>query len=597
MSQEPAGRTWIAQRFGTAQIYLANALSQFKSKTGASGKATAVNPFATDYKAWRDRFFRKRLRIALWLGIAFVLTMVILFLGVELENLAEGKPFKASYFLGSAAVALCLLTCLTLHKTLLGRRYSGWLFLGFSWSLTIVTQTSVALAGSTALMRFLWIIVFTIQATLIPVHWRLHVTSQIGAYIYYFAVNTALGLPMTKPFTAYVGEFLLLFWVCFVCDLSVYLYERLQRAEFSARRELEMAYQRVEAAEAKYRSIFENALEGIFQSSPQGGYITANPALARIYGFDSPEELSQTLSDIQHQFVDPNRYVQLRKLMQQNGVVSDFEAQVYRKDGSAIWISINAREVRDEQGTLLYDEGLIEDISDRKRAEEALRVFFHAVSHDLRNPVTGTLMVLKNLEQQSGDTIRLPRGVLERMIQSSDRQLKLINTLLEAQVNEVKGMTLQCQPLQLHTLIQDVVADLEPILTQNQATLINLVPADLPEVNADPTQLWRVFENLISNALNHNLPGLTLKLQAEIDGSMVCCSIEDDGVGMPQEQCEQLFNLYRRGSSIKRSLGFGLGLYICRQIITAHGGSIGAVSSPGAGARFWFTLPLTSSHH
>jgi signal transduction histidine kinase len=307
--------------------------------------------------------------------------------------------------------------------------------------------------------------------------------------------------------------------------------------------------------------------------------------------------LSQTLSDIQHQFVDPNRYVQLRKLMQQNGVVSDFEAQVYRKDGSAIWISINAREVRDEQGTLLYDEGLIEDISDRKRAEEALRVFFHAVSHDLRNPVTGTLMVLKNLEQQSGDTIRLPRGVLERMIQSSDRQLKLINTLLEAQVNEVKGMTLQCQPLQLHTLIQDVVADLEPILTQNQATLINLVPADLPEVNADPTQLWRVFENLISNALNHNLPGLTLKLQAEIDGSMVCCSIEDDGVGMPQEQCEQLFNLYRRGSSIKRSLGFGLGLYICRQIITAHGGSIGAVSSPGAGARFWFTLPLTSSHH
>jgi signal transduction histidine kinase len=136
---------------------------------------------------------------------------------------------------------------------------------------------------------------------------------------------------------------------------------------------------------------------------------------------------------------------------------------------------------------------------------------------------------------------------------------------------------------------------LEPILSKNQANLINLIPVDLPQVNADSTQLWRVFENLISNALNHNPPGLTLKLKAEIEGTLVSCSIQDDGVGMPQEECEHLFDLYRRGSSIKRSLGFGLGLYICRQIITAHGGKIGAVSSPGTGARFWFTLPITLS--
>jgi signal transduction histidine kinase len=144
-------------------------------------------------------------------------------------------------------------------------------------------------------------------------------------------------------------------------------------------------------------------------------------------------------------------------------------------------------------------------------------------------------------------------------------------------------------------MVQEVVAELEPILSHNKVTLINSIPVDLPQVNADATQLWRVFENLISNALNHNPPGLTLKLFAEVNESMVCCSIQDDGVGMTQEECEHLFNLYRRGSSIKRSLGFGLGLYICRQIINAHGGKIGAVSRPSAGARFWFTLPLTSS--
>lgn len=628
MSQKREGKTWgdgqeafafakrpegkhgrrayrLRHRFFERVQTIASALLPFRSRLAASGNSIVAkripfgittNALAADYQAWRQQFLWKRLRIALWVGMSFIFTMVIFFLWAAVEDLAEQKPFKVSYFLSSAAVACCLITCYGLHKTPLGRRYPGAMFLAFSWSLTIVTQTTVALYRVPILLKPLWMIVFIIQATLIPVRWRLHVTSQFMAYLCYLGVNAALGLSAYNRLLDYVAGVLPLFWVCLVCDLSVYLYERLQQAEFTARRELELAYQRVEAAEAKYRSIFENALEGIFQSSPQGGYITANPALARIYGFNSPEELIESLTDIQNQlFVDPNGYAECMKIMQHKGVVSEFEAQVYRKDGNVIWININAREVRDEQNILLYYEGLVEDITDRKLSEEALRVFFHAVSHDLRNPVTGTLMVLKNLEQQSGDNIELPRRILERMIQSGDRQLNLINTLLEAQVNEVKGMVIHCQPLQLYPFIQEVVADLEPMLTKNQATLINLIPADLPQVNADPTQLWRVFENLISNALNHNPPGLTLQLQAEIEGTLVCCSIQDDGVGMAQSECEHLFDLYRRGSSIKRSLGFGLGLYICRQIITAHAGKIGVVSSPGTGARFWFTLPITLS--
>ncbi|MEW6494059.1 MAG: PAS domain-containing sensor histidine kinase [Cyanobacteriota bacterium] len=596
MNQKREGRTWGDRGLAGVPVYLASALSSLGPKIAASGKAMATNPFASEYQAWRDQFLRNRLRIALWVGMSFVFTMVIFFLWAAIDDFAQQKPFKASFFWSSAAVATCLLTCYRLYKTPLGRRYPEAIFLGFSWSLTVVTQTSVALSGLRILMKPLWMIVFLNHATLMPVRWRLHVASQLSAYICYLLVNAALNLSTAVRLLDHVATILPLFWVCLVCDLSVYLYERLQQTEFSTRRELEIAYQRVEAAEAKYRSIFENALEGIFQSSPQGNYLTVNPTLAKIYGFDSSEELIESLSDIQHQlFVDPNRYTELMQLLEQNGVVSDFGAQVYRKDATVIWICIQAREVRDEQGILLYHEGLIEDITERKRAEEALRVFFHAVSHDLRNPVTGTLMVLKNLEQQSGDMITLPRRILERMIQSGDRQLNLINTLLEAQVNEVKGMVVHCQPLQLYAMVQEVAAELEPMLAQNKVTLINSIPVDLPEVNADATQIWRVFENLISNALNHNPPGLTLKLFAEVNESMVCCSIQDDGVGMTQEECDNLFNLYRRGSSIKRSLGFGLGLYICRQIINAHGGKIGAVSNPGAGARFWFTLPITSS--
>jgi PAS domain S-box-containing protein len=123
-------------------------------------------------------------------------------------------------------------------------------------------------------------------------------------------------------------------------------------------------------AEEKYRSIFENALEGIFQTTPDGRYISANPALAQIYGYDSPQELMTTLTDIQYQlYVNPHRRTTFVALMQQHGAISGFESQVYRKDGSIIWISENARTVCDANGVLLYYQGFVEDITERKQAE------------------------------------------------------------------------------------------------------------------------------------------------------------------------------------------------------------------------------------
>jgi len=128
-------------------------------------------------------------------------------------------------------------------------------------------------------------------------------------------------------------------------------------------------------AEEKYRSIFENALEGIFQSTADGHYISANPALAKIYGYASPEELIESLTDIEHQlYVEPQSRVEFVRLMQENDAVSAFESQVYRKDGIAIWISENARAVRDPKtGELLYYEGMVEDVTERKRVKEQLR--------------------------------------------------------------------------------------------------------------------------------------------------------------------------------------------------------------------------------
>ncbi|MEG3956593.1 PAS domain-containing sensor histidine kinase [Microcoleus sp. herbarium2] len=596
------------------------------------GNAKSVQAL-TVYEVWRDRFLRDRLRPAVGIAIFFAFTITVYFLG---KSFSDPQEFKIVYLYTSAAVQLGLLTCFVLQKTSFGQRYPGLLFLGFSWSLTVVVQVGLALAQAGELPIFTWTLAFLTQATLMPVRWRLHLISQLGVLCCHLGLNLVLNLNFAK-YTAFklTGFYLYLFWFCLICDLSVYWYECLQRTEFSTRRELQSAYQQLEVAEAKYRSIFENAGEGIFQSTPDGRYITANPALARIYGCDSPEEVTAKFTDIERQlYVDPVRRNEFLRSIEESGTVSDFESQIYRSDGSIVWISEKARAVRDRSGSVLYYEGLIEDITQRKQAQESLRLFIHALSHDLRNPVAGMLMVLKNWQRKTGDSIAIPRSVLERMIQGSEQQLRLINSLLEVHAGELRGLVLHCDRVDLRAVVEGAAADLEPLMNEAKATFKNLIPDDLPAVNADNTQLRRVFSNLIANALKHNLPGLNLTVSAQVikagkliklqkkgkqdidklpithaqspitnsqlsipnsSISLIYCTVEDDGAGILPEQCEHLFDLYVRGYQSRHSVGLGLGLYLCRQIIGAHGGEIGVISSPGAGASFWFTLPLAEN--
>ncbi|NEO44818.1 MAG: PAS domain S-box protein [Moorea sp. SIO4A3] len=201
-------------------------------------------------------------------------------------------------------------------------------------------------------------------------------------------VGTSLG---TGPFVASTGdlsEALPLLQVFMILMATIPLFLAATTSERNAAAEL------LRLSEAKYRSIFENALEGICQTTPDGHYISANPALARIYGYQSSAELVASVTDIAHQlYVDPQRRADLLLQLQEDGVVSGFEAQIYQKDGTIIWISKNVRAIHDSSNFLLYYEATVEDITERKQAQEALRQQNEQLEHQFQER-TATLRQL-----------------------------------------------------------------------------------------------------------------------------------------------------------------------------------------------------------
>jgi PAS domain S-box-containing protein/putative nucleotidyltransferase with HDIG domain len=151
------------------------------------------------------------------------------------------------------------------------------------------------------------------------------------------------------------------------------------------------AEEALKLSEQKYRSIFENAVEGIFQTTTEGRFLNINPSFVRMTGFASPEELIERVTDLGHQlYVNPEDREQFIRLIRERGIIEGYEVQHYRKDGSTIWVSINARCVYDEHGVLKYYEGTFEDVTKRKLAEESL----HLTLEKLRKSLAGTIQAM-----------------------------------------------------------------------------------------------------------------------------------------------------------------------------------------------------------
>ncbi len=236
------------------------------------------------------------------------------------------------------------------------------------------------------------------------------------------------------------------------------------------------------------------------------------------------------------------------------------------------------------------------EVEEREKAEEALKLYIHALTHDLRNPVTGMANVLHSLLTHDvvGEppSTCIPLSVLERMSAGCDRQLKMINSLLETRTVELWGISLQPTSFLLPELIIEIIEAWQYRIEKKRVQVKLQMESGLPTVEGDRIQLWRVFENLIDNAIKYNPPGIVLTIGASTTASGdIHCTVQDNGIGIGPQQIDKLFELYQRGNNTRSTQGLGLGLYICQRIVQAHGSKINVVSKLDLGTQFWFNLP------
>ncbi|MEQ1852303.1 MAG: PAS domain S-box protein, partial [Chthoniobacteraceae bacterium] len=362
-------------------------------------------------------------------------------------------------------------------------------------------------------------------------------------------------------------------------------------------------------AEAKYRKIFENATEGIFQIDPNGRYLDANPALASILGYSSAKELLETVTDVGCQvYVDPARHGEFCAAMERDGSLTDFQSQVCRKDGSVIWVSEHAMAVRDREGRILYYEGAMEDIVARRQAESAMAEardaaiesarlkteFLANMSHEIRTPMNGIigmtgLLLDTELSQRQ-------RDFAETIADSSEALLKIINDVLDFSKIEAGMLTFEEIDFELSEVLEGVLDLFSGRALSKGVELSLIVSQDVPEyLSGDPGRLRQVLTNLVGNALKFTDKGevrISVKLTAgSAGGKRLRFEIADTGIGISPDQQERLFQAFVQadGSTTRRYGGTGLGLAISRRLVSGMAGEIGVESVSGAGSVFWFT--------
>jgi len=265
---------------------------------------------------------------------------------------------------------------------------------------------------------------------------------------------------------------------------------------------------------------------------------------------------------------------------------------IHPAPGQTTWISTTSAPIRSSDGRIWGAVSTYTDITALHELQEQQEVLLHSVSHDLRIPLTiinGHAQLLESLREEANVDSGMQQSI-EAILLGTHRMNVMIADLVDAARQESHQLQLRIAPVDLQAFLQDLLQRSRAVLAVNRITLD--FPANLPKVLADTNRLERIFLNLLSNALKYSSPGTPVEIKVRrVDGE-VEISIHDFGKGIAPEDLPRLFERFYRGKGEHKTEGLGLGLFITRMLVEAHGGRIRAESEPGVGSTFIFTLPM-----
>ncbi|MCP4135062.1 MAG: response regulator [bacterium] len=365
--------------------------------------------------------------------------------------------------------------------------------------------------------------------------------------------------------------------------------------------------QELAESEKKYRGIFENASEGIFQSSRDGTIIVANPAFAAILGYDSPEAITE--ANISIDFFIQNKEDVLPVFIEElhrHGSIRGFEMTLYRKDGGLVHGSISSHVIRDDEDGFLYYEGVLEDITREKQARELKRAkeasdaanrakseFLANMSHDIRTPMNAILGFSELLEGViEGKT---EQQYLAAISSSGKTLLNLINDILDLSKIEAGKLELSYSPVDLRALFGETIRMFHHKAEGKGVEILFEYDESLPRgLLLDEFRLKQVLINLIGNAVKFTEAGrVTVSVSGKQDAGEhsrmeIIISVRDTGIGVRADELETIFDPFQqqKGQRTVQYGGTGLGLSITRRLVEIMGGTIAVESEPGKGSCF-----------
>ena len=364
--------------------------------------------------------------------------------------------------------------------------------------------------------------------------------------------------------------------------------------------ERKRAEEALQESEERYRSLFTTVPIGLYRSTPDGQLLDANPALTYILGY--PDRESFLAINVADTYVNPQDRERWKAQIDRKDVVRDFEVQLRRRDGTMIWARSGARAIRDSDDQVVCYEGAMEDITDRKRAEEQLQryaieleqrneeldAFAHTVAHDLQNPLGIIVGFASVLEEDSMSMSRKRLGeYLSAIVRNGQKMRDIIDALLL--LAGVRNMEVPMGRIDMASIVVEAQQRSAFLIEEHQAEIV--LPDNWPAAIGYAPWLEEVWANFISNAIKYGgrPPRVELGGEQQADGT-VRLWIRDNGPGLAPEEQERLFRPFSRLHHTTAK-GHGLGLSIVRRIVDRLGGQVRIESEVGRGSVFIFTLP------